>query len=905
MNKREATKSSDVSNDGSKLEQIASTSTINSKGEAIAEPEVVNKSLYLADLGFGKRVYNPRAMDGLAVFLKYNKIGKGIDSVFIEGGLIPMIPRHSGRKRNLNLTMLGNLATKKGKTEKEFYEMMTSYKHVFDDENKKDKEKIKRDMKRYHNLVKQKILNRAEASKFAKNELSKLVGSLNKDVVVHYQIDEDERENINEDEAVMISNLEMQRKELEKNKKKLKKLVDENLPMAAFNPVLSLEKKVFGYIKRNLNNLKNSDIKNKELQDYYQKLLEGDVCNKFFKNFSEDEIDLIKSHVFDHKTKKQLEETYKNLEKKVINNINKIREFGIEKKELEKNIEASNAILGSPGFYKVTKRGFTDAAIVEIVYGIVKEQSNEAVYAAAPRKVRNKNKNNFHVSSSVEKIVQIKNKKDGQDTIYNPKVSMINKDGIKILMNYNVNFMNSRVPTKNDIKLQIDDAHFRNKNNLAVPDIYLSANGVGGLRIILEQKYSENTIEGEERKTPEILVHIKLPPFHYLENLDYTKSKGISTNDTKRFAKKLYGAGAVVHTIKSNNVHEIEMITVDQLVEFAEIESKMSLLKGKNLGRDEAKKVREEIKELKKEIVLEDIKKIEISGDTHAGCPNYPGRPSNYDFERASQNYQKQNGLPDLLVGSEYFNGSLTKIFESDKQNLSEDSFGFMTNLEGIINDSSLSRNEKIKKISRYAITDKNKVTLPRISQQAEVIKKLVIPYFESILKQGGRILFVSGNHPNMTTPNFDEAEEIGNLITDSPNYIRNHQLELGKGAGESYGLKTIRIDGDKKLFASHKPKNGPDVIIGAMQQLLDANIDADIAVFFDRHHPGAGFADGTFYIAAAGKQPWNEYVTKTGQTPGLRGIVNFFHDPNKKGYGKWEFVLDPALERKEYMQRI
>ena len=301
-----------------------------------------------------------------------------------------------------------------------------------------------------------------------------------------------------------------------------------------------------------------------------------------------------------------------------------------------------------------------------------------------------------------------------------------------------------------------------------------------------------------------------------------------------------------------------------------------------------------------------DLKKIEVSGDGHIGCTNYPGRPSNYDVEIASQNYQKKNGLPDMLVGSEYLNGSKKKSFDSDKQNMSKDPVAFSINLEKIANDSSLSMNEKIKKILKYAITDKNRTALPRISQQGIVMKELVIPYFEEILKKDGkgRILFVSGNHPNEDT-NYDEAEVVASLIPDSPKYIENHQLELGKGAGESYGLKTIRIDGDKTLFASHKPKNGPDVIIGAMQQLLDANIKADIAVFFDRHHPGAGFADGTFYIAAAGKQPWNEYVTKIGQTPGLRGIVNFFHDPNKKGYGKLEFVLDPALEREEYMQKI
>jgi len=27
-----------------------------------------------------------------------------------------------------------------------------------------------------------------------------------------------------------------------------------------------------------------------------------------------------------------------------------------------------------------------------------------------------------------------------------------------------------------------------------------------------------------------------------------------------------------------------------------------------------------------------------------------------------------------------------------------------------------------------------------------------------------------------------------------------------------------------------------------------------------------------------------------------LRGIVNFYYDPNKT-FGKWEFILDPTLE--------
>lgn len=52
-------------------------------------------------------------MDGLAAFMKYNHIGKKIDSVLIEGGLIPFLPPFSGKLNNLDLTMLGNLSTKR------------------------------------------------------------------------------------------------------------------------------------------------------------------------------------------------------------------------------------------------------------------------------------------------------------------------------------------------------------------------------------------------------------------------------------------------------------------------------------------------------------------------------------------------------------------------------------------------------------------------------------------------------------------------------------------------------------------------------------------------------------------------------------------------------------------------
>lgn len=898
MGKKGAAKSSD----DSKLENIISKSAVSripKKRRYKKHPEAVAKFLYLADLGFGTRAYDPKAMDGLAAFMKYNHIGKKIDSVLIEGGLIPFLPPFSGKLNNLDLTMLGNLSTKKGKSEEEFYKIMTA----------PDEKEAERNWDLYYKLVKEKITNRKEAAESAKIELSKLVGILRNDIEIHYQTGDGEKRNIEYDLEVMITNISRQKKELEKYEKsrdETAEYIKENNSMLGS---LKPEKRMVDYIRIRLNNIKNHK-EGKELQEYHNNIFQRLKSRGLLERVSKEDKKRIRESLLCCQNIDESRENINKIRKDLDNKINRykqeLKDLNEKYKEIDFNIKTIHTIWKSWGFHKVIKKGPVKADDVEIYYRKAKENSNKYDYDSCPEIFRK----NFHVHSSTIKDIFITDKKDGKDKIYVPNIKKIKKEGITILMNYNINFMNSRVPTKNDIKLQMLDAHFRNKNNMDVPDIYLSANGVGGFRVILEQKYIENTIEKEERETPDILVHIKLPAFQPTEKLQYLKSKGIKTIDTKRFSKELYASGAVIHTIREDNVHQFEYINLPELVENGNIESqiksKESILKRKGLRPETIARIKDEIKELKNRMVL-NTKKIEISGDVHIGCPNHPGRPSNYDIEISSQNYQKKNGLPDILVGSEYFNGALKDIFESDKQNLSKNPAEFKNDLEKIINDNNLTKNEKLIRMKNYSIIDKNRITLPRITQQAEVIKQLVIPYFEKILKKKreGRILFVSGNHPNRTTPNFDEAEEIGNLIPDSPNYIRNHQLELGKGAGESYGLKTIRIEGGKKLFASHKPKNGPDVIIGAMQQLLDANIDADIAVFFDRHHPAGGFADGTFYIAAAGKQPWNSYVTKIGKTPGLRGIVNFFHDKNKKGYGKWEFVLDPTLERKEYMQKI
>ena len=85
------------------------------------------------------------------------------------------------------------------------------------------------------------------------------------------------------------------------------------------------------------------------------------------------------------------------------------------------------------------------------------------------------------------------------------------------------------------------------------------------------------------------------------------------------------------------------------------------------------------------------------------------------------------------------------------------------------------------------------------------------------------------------------------------------------------------------------------------MKNSLKSNRAVDAVIYFDRHHGGGGFADGTAYALAFGKLPWNPYVDMISKTPSLHGIINFGIDETKK-YFEWGLVLDPLI--KKYMKK-
>jgi hypothetical protein len=489
----------------------------------------------------------------------------------------------------------------------------------------------------------------------------------------------------------------------------------------------------------------------------------------------------------------------------------------------------------------------------ELLFRLAKKEYNNLLYTIAPN-------SDFHVHT---------------DNIVNIEIN-----GYRFVLMHSTNFGSDSPPSTSLAKMKKEN-NFQNKHGREVPDIRMSAHGTGGFRFQHQPKYTENTVEGEERETPELCLNMKLPSFQSTERLEYLKQKGIKNWHTKRYEAKNYASGAVIHTVRQDGVQEVEYIDMSELIRFGEIAREIKERKSKG----------NKVKDLE-DMVRLNLEKIEVQGDAHIGCPNVKGRPSNYDFIDAAQSYQEEHGLPALVVTSEMLHGTLEKIFSSNKQYFSVTPAEREKLERAVSNDASLSDREKVERLKEMYKREHEATPITSNSVAKMEMKRRVIPYFEKILERGGQVVLVSGNHYNCSTGE-DEAYEIASMLP--LEYVDSGQVKIFHGLGAKFGSGTLRL-GDKKLYSAHKPHNGTDEVAGAMNQILSAGIDASIVVFFDRHHPGGGYADNSAFVAAAGMQPWNKYVDAIGKFPGLRGIVNLWHDPSKKYY-KWENVFDAALE--------
>ena len=826
-----------------KAEEKAIQKTQKDSSHNIIAPKTKKKKeltfLYLAEMGFGTNAYDPLAMNGLAFFLKKNRYRKKLNAVIMQGSLMPYVPDFYTKTASQDQVFLGKDPERVEKRKRK--EPIDESGLVTLEDLAEDKEYLDEgDIKYYKTYLEDGIRDNEGAINATKKEMLKLKKVIG-DTPVHYQHGEEDRKKVDALIETLIGQYE------EKTKTRLK-------------------------------------------ADYEQLKLEREELKERI-NLLEEKKEKIEKK--EGKPGKKLGQTKKRMEKIG----EEIKSQDIKLREVEHDLVATRK-RAATGFRK-----FVRADQYNLFFRRAKRMHNSDLYKAAPGM-------DFHVHSTSEKRIGARWLGTIKDKEVKEEPSLLKISGLEVLLAHNLNFRSDNVGVTTLSEMKIDN-NFMNKMRKLygksignVPDIFLTSHNAGGFIAQPQPKYTENTIEGERRETPEICMNIKLPTFQSVPRLIQLKSKRIKNWHTKRLDEKIYASGAVIHNIKKDGVHVLEYVDVAGLIELGKlskkIEEKTALIKqysleGKGKRGKDIEKLRSEIEELGQSAKL-DTMKIEASGDDEIGVANYPGRPSNYDFIEASQKYQLKNGLPDIFIHSEGIHGTIPGIFDINSQYFAPVPKKLEEKIQEIMK-SELAPRKKMKLIDKTYREAIYAIPITVTDLRLEEWKHRILPYVTEILDNGGKVIFVSGNHYSNPREGRDEATVLASEIPEE--YGEN--VLLARGLGEKYGSGTFRLEGNKVLYTAHKLKEGSDEITGAMKQILKSSKDADIVVYFDRHHPGIGFADGSAYTLAPGKQPWNKYVDVIGKFPSLRGIVNMSFD-KKKPYYKWEFVLDSTLEK--YMKK-
>ncbi|MFH0797898.1 MAG: hypothetical protein V1906_00645, partial [Candidatus Woesearchaeota archaeon] len=574
-------------------------------------------------------------------------------------------------------------------------------------------------------------------------------------------------------------------------------------------------------------------------------------------------------------------------------------EVGNQIKDYQRKIDAVKRQQEAWGFFRATKRGKVESDEEEVFFRIAKSDYNRLLYGVFPDLISNR----AHIhSSAFNEFMDPLNSEDerGTESLVGDEeeYSVISEnDGLVYLLAHNPNMLNSNAATGKDLRDMKDEVKKLVKLydvlGIPIPDVTLSSHGKGGFRYQPQMKYRETIIEGQNRLVPETVLHIKLPTLQSIPKLEQLRRRGVRNVHTKRYNSGKYAAGVVFHTMYENGKFNIEYIDESTLRKFAEIGKQIDEKK-ELLAKKHDSGLENEIHELEQKIKLgSDLTKLEADGDSHLGSANEPGRRSNYQIVDAVQKYHHEYGLPNVLVISEAIHAAIPHVCDTDKQTLGLNPKKFEKLLEDIANDD-ISDADKLKRIKQVSIEQVHSTPITNIDYTLTEWKDRCLPYALDVLDKGGRVIIVSGNHYNKSGSGRDEAMALANMI---PEQYRD-RVETFHARGDTIGCGETILPGGKKLYASHKLRDGMDEFINAFDQVLRQGIDADLVMHFDRHHGGGGFADNTAFTMAPGRQTWSKYVDQISKLSSPAGVVDTYLTQDKEiKYIKWEWALSSCLE--------
>jgi len=896
-------------------------------------------ALYLAEPGFGTKAFDHEyVMKGLRLFLEVNHLAKDIQQVVIQGGVIPHIPPYASKGNLTALKFLGYINRKSGEEKSASENMLEEKILEIDDQFLMDFYE-----KHVNNSDRRKITDLTDAFNVAGEQVKTLMSAFSEDTILRVQLGEEDKKNIGHIEDALIANWAKEKKE--KIKADTKSAEGRIYTLSTDSLCEQVERDFYKDISKRKEFFrrpeeKKRDYKNRVLKELN---LSGELEDKF-RPYLElmpqkitTQMDKEKSitHLIDVTSKEILKSLIwasynpKTKEDRVNQRINKIEKRESvnreEIKNLESKVEKFSEALGwterllesqRAGVTTFTRQYPVGSAESETFWVVAKDSYTKHFFMWDIPQTPH-----LHVSN--RKLVSVdtgilENVGTGKTIQAEVEAEEAISGEKKLLLIHNIRSTFSDAVTARSIR----DAKLEsNYQNLVIqklidsregdnrPDIILlGGHNGGGFRAMPWLRDSEHLIEGEFVEGQKITYLINLPTLQSVERLDWLVSHNFSNWDTKRSQSGPNASGIVLHTEDKDYVNRELVVDESQLKKFGLISEEIEVYRA-NLSSAKSVKEKKELLRLikeKKNEVRTHFKKIEVAGDKHLGAPDHPDRYSKDQLIRAYQTYQREHGLPDMVSWDEVLHGVMEKTFNSATRYLGMSPEKFRQRvIEPILKDSNMSPEKKVYLLAKESLRNQRAITIHNDSEQKHLFNLLMKPYAEEVIRRGGKVILMSGNHYNSSIRTSDEARELANSFPES--YRDSGKIVLFPGIGNPVGVGAIRlrngeaaadIPGKRTLFGMHKFPERQDELYGILTHLRKMNNDADIVIAGDRHQPGVAYADNHAVALHPGMEPINAYVPFIGKPAGVRGIINLEYDPQKRGVYAFSFVLNPTLEK-------
>ncbi len=841
---------------GKKLEKILETETTkvessekkSRKTDSSLKNDDTATFAIFAEPAVATKAYDPKIVEGLVVLSRNQQWRKKVGHVCFAGSALPYVPTFYGKQNQRELIFLGYDPDKN---------MDERYAEILEDPAvpKEVKETIKK-------WGLNKILTLEEAAEYGRKYFGTLIEKAFPNVPIHYIYGEEDNRNFDDHVELEFDKVFVLKEEEEKHLVAQRKNQQEKGKLEQQQKDLETQQTILGLVRRALDS-KNSDVKT-EIDTILNNNIECIDAIEYPERFRKTLTSLKKNGEVNYKLE-AIDRRIKAL---------KVDETKLNKQEDEIIHQLSKIAMQKrvPSFFRSVKRKNLDAAHAEEMRARVKPW-----YQALLCHIFQNNPFYPHGGNSVELVL----------------------DGVKVALHHQAS-VRSITPIKSDIRELMHEYAQKNRSGKEVPDVIIIGHGASGMRAIPQAKTSESLSPKKGRETPDITTIIQSSTLQSEEKLGGLVSKTVKNSHTKRYEAGNFASGVLLYTLhKKTKEVELEFVTSSQLLKDYHLNQKLIKLQAEidhTKTKSGKEKLQKRIETIREKLKFNPVKGLAIA-DTHFGCANISGRPSNYNVFQATMDYLKNDGLPDVLVvNGDMVHGALDDMFGPSYQYFGDVPSEIGQKVDKIIKNKQLSGEEKLTRVRQLYDSALAAIPIANTSKQMTEFRNRMKNVMENVLEKNGYLYITSGNHYNKTSPDRDEALDIVNVLDSK--YKNHPHLYVFSAEGEKSGVGEGELPNGKKIFCCHEPKRGSDQIVGALNQLQSSNLDPFIAVFAHNHHPAAGYGGSSFIVNSAGMQPWTPYVSRVGLTPGLRGCVYFELDKNGREQVKWKFVLDPTLEQ-------